>query len=116
MKKISFSLSDQEYDEITALAKEKNLSVTEFILISLPIKKIEKKVTLEDVFSKLPSKHGEVFSIDGLFDEEMWNAFTKGSRIAIGRAFKKIVETTGKALKVKYLRKNSANLAFYQRF
>lgn len=115
-KKISFSLSDREFNEIKTLAKKNNLSVTELILRNLPIKSSEElKISLEDVLRKLPDVTGEVFSIDKLFEEQKWNAYTKGSRIAVGKAFKKLVDTAGKKLRVKYLWKNSANLAFYEK-
>lgn len=113
-RKISFAIAEQDFTELKALASKENLNLTDYILERLGLSKnLEEKLTLREVLSKLPKKKGEIFSIPELFEKEEWGKFSKGSRLATGRAFYKAV-TKLKSLKVKFLKKNSANLAIYQ--
>jgi hypothetical protein len=113
--KISFTVTEEEHKELKALADQKNISLTNYISEKLGlIRDPGENLTLRDVLRRLPKNPGELFSIPDLFEKEEWDKFTKGSRLATGRAFYKAVTKLGKTLTVQFVEKNSANLAIYR--
>lgn len=113
-KKISFTLGEENYKELKILAAKANLNLTDYILEKLGLtENLGEKLTLREVLRRLPKTKGQVFSIPELFEKDEWKIFTKGSRLATGRAFYKAV-TKLKSLKVQFVEKNSANLAIYR--
>lgn len=110
-KKISILLTDEQYAELAEKAKDSNLTITDYVVSQLPISQ-EQKVQLADVLARVNKLPDGEFNIPGLFTEQEWNEFTKGSRLTVGKQFFKEVATL---TNVKFLRKNSANLAIYQK-
>lgn len=111
MPKISILLTNQQYEELIFIAKERGLTITDLVLSQLPIIQ-EKKITLSDVLGKVKNRTSGEFSIPSLYTIEEWKSFTKGSKLTVGKQFyKEIANLEG----IEFLRKNSANLAIYRK-
>lgn len=114
MKKLSVLLSEDQFEELNGKAVGEGLSITDFVIKNLPITK-ENKVTMADVLARVDALPTGEFNIPSLFTLEEWQAFTRGSRIAIGRQFFKEL-SAGIRPNVEYIDKNAANLAVYKKF
>ena len=106
--KISVNLTKDQYDQIIELAKESGQTITDFVISKLPIPQ-ENNVTLDMVKEKI----SEEFSLPFLFGD-VWIEFSKRSRLSMGRLFYNKVES-GEIDNIKFIGKNSANLAFYRK-
>lgn len=114
-RKISISVTEEEYKEISVIAESLNLTVTDYILEKLNLKSRKKlKLNLREVLARLPKIPDKEFSLPELFTKNEWSNYTKGSRLSAGRAFFRAVTKLEKTIKVKFLKKNSANLAIYK--
>ena len=110
-KKISILLTDNQYEELVQLATKEKLTINDLVLSNLPITQ-EKKVTLADVIKRVNNLPSQEFNIPSLYSKKEWESFTKGSRLTVGKQFYKYSLTTSD---IKFLRKNSANLAIYKK-
>jgi hypothetical protein len=113
-RKIGLNVNNNEYKIIKAAAERKNLSISDYIAFKLDLKR-PKVVLLNDVLKKLPDEANKKFSIPDLFSVKEWKSFSKGSRIAVGKAFYLLVQKSGKQLKIEFLDKTSGNLAVYRK-
>ena len=111
--KISVDLTKDQYDQIIELAKESGQTITDFVISKLPIPQ-ENNVTLDMVKEKISKLNiSEEFSLPFLFGD-VWIEFSKRSRLSMGRLFYNKVES-GEIDNIKFIDKNSANLAFYRK-
>ena len=111
MPKISILLTDQQYEELSTLARKSGLTITDLVLSKLPITQ-EKKITLSDVLERIKNIPPCDFSIPSLYDAQEWKSFTKGSKLTVGKQFYKEVSNLKD---IEFLNKNSAKLAIYRK-
>jgi len=117
VKKISLSVSESQFSQIKTKSEELNITMTDFIISNLPIVQ-DNKLSITTVETKINSLEcGKTFSIPSLFSKADWDNFEKGSRPSVGRLFyKKVIDVNDSLSKsVKFLKKNSANLAIYEK-
>lgn len=117
MKKISVTISDTQFSEIKTKSEALNITMTDYIISNLPIVQ-ENKLSVAIVEVEVNSLVcGKTFSIPELFSKVDWNSFEKGSRPSTGRIFYKRVNDKNDLLSqsVKFIKKNSANLAIYEK-
>lgn len=119
MKTITLRASNEIYEEIQKKALKQNMTVSAFILSNISDNYANgRKITLDDVYEKISElSPGDTFTVPGLFEADTWNGTPTGIRLSLGRSFKKAFLGNSTDLKntVKYLGKNSANLAIYQK-
>lgn len=109
--KISILLNDEQYEQLVVEAKDKGLTITDFVLSKLPVTK-EKKVTLYDVLERVKKIPVGEFNIPSLYAAEEWKEFTKGSRLTVGKQFYRAISDLEN---LEFIRKDSANLAIYRK-
>lgn len=112
-RKIGLNVTNKEYKNIRKRAKKKNLNISDYLVFKLGLKR-QKTVCVNDVLKKIPNVVGKQFSIPDLFDEKDWKQFTKGSRIAVGKAFHLLTKKSGGQIKIEFVKKTSGNLAVYK--
>lgn len=113
-KKISINLTATQYQEINKLAKESGQTITDWVISNLPITQ-DNNVTLDMVKEKISKLNvSEEFNLPLLFKDEWKNGFSKRSKLSMGRLFYNKVES-GEIENVKFIGKNSANLANYKK-
>lgn len=118
MPQITMRVSQNIYDILKSSASESNLSLTEFILSKAVPNYLKDSVTLNEVYDRISKVNvGKIFSMPSLFSATEWDNFSSGSRVAVGRNFKKAYNKNTDDLRkfVEYLGTNSANLAQYKR-
>ncbi|PFM11707.1 hypothetical protein COJ40_09110 [Bacillus cereus] len=118
MPQITMRVSEKIYKKLNDEAKSKNLTLTDYLLSNSIPDYLDDVLTVEMVLNRVTSlKSGEEFTLPSLFTENEWNNFKPGSRISTGRLFFQKLEKNSDNLKlqVKFLKKNSANLAIYQK-
>ena len=80
-----------------------------------------KTVNVDSLISRLLEKARAVniegeFTLNELCDDSDWNALTSGERKSVGKAFRKALEDTHSHPPLaRFVRRNSANKAIYQR-
>lgn len=118
MPQITLRVSESTLKKLQDQADDKNLTLTDYLISQSLPEHINDIVTVDKVISKLSSKKsGDVFSIRDLFSNNEWINFTRGSRISTGRLFFQTYDKNQFNLQssIKFLGKNSANLAFYKK-
>ncbi|MGM7637659.1 DUF1413 domain-containing protein [Bacillus sp. Hm123] len=120
-KQISLRFTETEYQQLSALATAQGLSITAFMKqqlansLGLQLQTLN-AVTLNDVdqaAEKLTA--GQQFKIKQLFKLDDWKAFTKASRLSVGRTFYTNVANGNFKDKYIFVQKDSDNAAIYER-
>ena len=118
IKEYSIRLTNELLSKLKVLANEESMTVSEYMLAKSIPDYAEKLLTVKKIIEKIDCLASEEkFSLRDLYSQEEWLAFTIGSRISAGREFYKSYERNEYHLKdkVKFLGKNSANLALYKK-
>lgn len=119
MKTITLRAPDEIYKEIQGKALEQNMTVSAFILSKISDNYAnDRGLTLDDVYQKISElSPGDIFTVPSLFEIDTWNGTPTGIRLSLGRSFRKAFSDPSNDLRntIKYLGKNSANLAIYQK-
>ena len=118
MAQITIRLTNELLSKLMVLANEESMTVSEYMLAKSIPDYAEKLLTVKKIIEKIDCLASEEkFSLRDLYSQEEWLAFTIGSRISAGREFYKSYERNEYHLKdkVKFLGKNSANLALYKK-
>lgn len=120
-KQVSIRFTEEEYNYLSELAINQGTSITNFIKTNL-LRAIDSKsndqhdLTLNDVDAaaeKLSSS--QQFKIKQLFNLDVWQNFSKRSRLSVGRTFYTNVSKGKLKSKYKFSRKDSDNSAIYVR-
>lgn len=117
---VTIRFNEEEFEVIQELAKTKSQTVGALIkelAIEAAEYKEELEVTVQDIdkkASKLPT--GREFKVRHLFDKTLWESYSIGSRLSVGRKFIDKVQSDPR-FKTKYVfvRKDSDNAAIYRK-
>lgn len=111
---VSVTLTDEEYEEVLVKAKEKGLTVAQYVK-KYPISGdefdrryafLKEQALLQPV--KVP------FTVMSLFDD--WDDIPRGIKLSLGRNFYHLVKReTEELIKIKPAGKNSSNVQLYVR-
>lgn len=118
---ISLRFNEEEFKTLQekALSDGRTASAyaKEVILNDLGIVSTEKDLTLNEVHERAKKLNSEqAFSIPDLFSNEEWGAFSKASRLSIGRLFFTSTQENGQYHEYyRFVDKKSSNLAYYVR-
>lgn len=119
-KQISLRFTDEEYQKISALATKSGLSITRIIkssiLRTVGLQMENNDLTINDVDTaakKLATN--KLFKIKQLFEPDVWNHFTKTSRLSVGHIFFESVAKGNFNDKYAFEHKDSDNSAVYRR-
>lgn len=113
MRKISLTLSEEQFKEIRQFADQENTTITDYVIGKLPISQ-ENKLSMKEALHRAETTQHRIFTLADLFEKEEWEGYTNGSRISVGRSFYKITKEK-KNSGIKFIGKNSANLAVYEK-
>ena len=117
---VTIRFNNEEYTMLESLAEGQSKTVGEYIK-SLVIKQTKFKevieVTIQDIdkaASNLSS--GKQFKVRHLFDKNLWETYSIGSRLSVGRKFYKQVENDPYyKSKYQFIKKDSDNAAIYEK-
>lgn len=118
MTTITINLSNEEHRKLTQQAKEQGMTLTEFLYrVLLPGRQNDPSinsllVTIAKGIEGLGS--GDTFSIPDFFKKSEWRQLEKGTRIILGKAFKKLVDGD-KIVHIEFVKKTSSNWAVYRK-
>lgn len=118
---LSLRFNEEEFKALQekALADGRTASAyaKEVILDDLGIVSTEEDLTLNEVHERAKKLNSEqTFSIPDLFTNEEWGAFSKASRLSIGRLFFNSTKENGQYHDYyRFVDKKSSNLAYYVR-
>jgi hypothetical protein len=115
---LTLRISEEAFRVLQENAEKSMLSVTDFVLSKTIPSYLLETLTIDKVLEKLKEEDvGTIVSLKDLFSSEEWGGFSAGSRIATGRLFFQAYEKNQYNLKklVKFMGKNSANLAIYKK-
>lgn len=118
IKQVTIKMSESMYTEIAQLAELKKMTISDFLISSAVPNYKQSILTLDQVISAIQKKSsGEIFTLKDLFTESEWEKTTDGSHISVGRMFFQAYRDGKYGLNktVKFVRKNSANLAQYEK-
>ena len=118
MAQITLRLSDDTLEKVQQLSDKENLTVTDYLLSKAVPGYIDTILTVDKILDKLKStSKDDTFSLKSLYPKDNWESFTTGSRISTGRLFYQAYEKNLYNLqtRIKFLGKNSANLAIYKK-
>ena len=120
LTQFTIRMPNKVLNNIKQAASEENLTITDFIISKSDPTYLEDQNILQidsilKEISKLPEK--SVFSLKSLYDEGKWINFSRGSRISTGRLFFRYYDENidGLKKKIKFIGKNSGNLAQYEK-
>lgn len=114
MAYIKLNMSNAEINQIALKAAQVNKSINTYIISKLNLTSNSNIniLTINNILqqvNKLPS--GKIFTLPSLFNSNIWATFSNGSKRNCGKAYMKLIlQGNGYA---RFIRKNSANLAFY---
>lgn len=118
MPVVSFSVTDSELVNLQESAKRLELTLGEYIRsIVLPDSSSDPSINslLEKVLLGLTSlKVGDRFSIPDFFVRTEWRQLGKGTRLNVGKEFKRLVDEA-EVPGVVFVKKTSSNWAVYQK-
>ena len=120
MTQFTIRIPNKVLNNIKQSAAEENLTITDYIISKSDPSYIEDQNLLQihSILKKIDLvPEGVLFSLKSLYDEDQWIKFSRGSRIATGRLFFKYYDENVDGLqnKIKFIGKNSANLAQYKK-
>lgn len=118
MAQITLRLSDDTLKKVQQLAKDANLTVTDYLLSKSVPGYTDNTLTINKVLNKIDNlPKEEIFTLKSLFSKDMWGSFTSGSRISTGRLFYQSYDKNLYDLKnkIEFLGKDSSNLAKYKK-
>lgn len=118
MPLITLRVSEASLKELQKHADNNKLTLSDYLLSKSLPKYMDEILTVDKVINQLSTKMiGDTFSIKDLFSISEWSNFPIGSRISTGRLFFQAYDQNQFNLrsKVKFLGKNSANLAIYEK-
>ncbi len=118
MPNINVRVTDEILLEIQQLAKAENLTITDFLLFKSLPNYGTNILTVNMVLDRVKElEKGKVFAIPDLFTDEEWCKFSRGSRISTGRKFYEHLKHNENNFQkeVRFLKKNTANLALYKK-
>jgi hypothetical protein len=120
MTQFTIRIPNKVLNNIKQSAAEENLTITDYIISKSDPSYIEDQNILQihSILKKIDLvPEGVLFSLKSLYDEDQWIKFSRGSRIATGRLFFKYYDENVDGLqnKIKFIGKNSANLAQYKK-
>lgn len=117
MASLTIRLTDDQLNKIKENADRKNMDVTTYVLGLCGVNN-ENDLTVDDLIEKVNEVPvGHQFIISSLYDYQTWSDFSRASKMSVGRIFyKSLIENKFNLQeKVKFIRKNSANVAIYER-
>lgn len=118
IKQVTLKIPTVIYTGILEQAEREKMTISDF-LISSAVPNYKKSIlTLDQVISAIQKKSsGDIFCLKDLFTASEWENTTDGSHISVGRMFYQAYQDGKYELDktVKFLKKNSANLAQYQK-
>lgn len=118
MAQITLRLSDDTLKKVQQLAKDANLTVTDYLLSKSVPGYTDNTLTINKVLNKIDNlPKEEIFTLKSLFSKDIWGSFTNGSRISTGRLFYQSYDKNLYDLKnkIEFLGKDSSNLAKYKK-
>lgn len=117
-KQISLRFTEEEYNELYKAAAANGFSITKLIKSSILTRLGSQgnDLTINDVDAAAEKLTKDTqFTIRQLFDQKVWNNFTKSSRLSVGHAFFESVSAGKFNYKYKFDHKNSDNSTVYKR-
>lgn len=113
--KLILFMEQEQLDQIHTQAAQAGQSETDYILAKLGIQSSH-KLDFEEVLRKIDQliQPGEDFCINQLFLPKEFEKFSRGSKLSVGRAFRREVENGALAGKYLYLGTKN-NQAHYQK-
>ncbi len=117
MASLNIRLTEEQLNKIKENANRKNMDVTTYVLGSCGVND-GNDLTIDDLIDKVDKVPvGDQFIISSLYDYQTWCDFSRTSKMSVGRIFyKSLVENKFNLQeKIKFIRKNSANVAIYER-
>lgn len=118
MGQITLRIPDNILEKIQQSANEKKLTLTDLLILNSAPEYLENILTVNKVIDKISTiPVGSKFSLKSLYPIDVWTEFSTGSRISTGRLFFQSYDKNFDNLKskIKFLGKNSANLAMYEK-
>lgn len=110
---VSVTLTDKEYEVVTQQAKEKGLSIAQYVK-RFPISGDEFDERYEYLKKQSCSQEvGFPFTVMSLFSD--WNDIPRGVKLSLGRNFYHLIKRGEEIKSVKPAGKNSSNVQLYIR-